>query len=194
MSNLAQIQATIDRFNTTGSFTRSSVGVGTLTAQDLLNVATNPSCNGAETLLQCEMRLANGSIVLVSIGYQDALNGLDSASFEAQINQLVQQSLASNVIPVLMTIQPSTNPTVNEKIDAFNEIILNVSDSARVPVINTWRALNELPNQGLTGGDMPSVDGSGAGYLTNSPTSGANARNYYTLVTLNDIVNTLFTP
>ena len=194
MSNLAQIQATIDRFNNTGSFTRSSVGVGTLTAQDLLNVATNPSCNGSETLLQCEMRLANGSIVLVSIGYQDALNGLDTASFEAQINQLVQQSLASNVIPVLMTIQPSTNPTVNEKIDAFNEIILNVSDSARVPVINTWRALNELPNQGLTGGDMPSVDGNGAGYLSNSPTSGANARNYYTLVTLNDIVNTLFAP
>jgi PKD repeat protein len=193
MSNIGELQATIDRFNTTGSFTRSSVGVGTITAQDLLNITSNPACNGAETLLQCEMRLSTGSIVIVSIGYQDAVNNLDNGSFEAQINQIVQQALASNVIPVLMTIQPSTNPTVNDKIDDFNEIILNVANNSNVPVINTWRALNELPNQGLSG-ENPSVDGNGAGYLSNTPTAGANARNYYTLVTLNDIVNTLFAP
>ena len=193
-SNALQLQAIIDRFNTTGSFTRSSVAVGALTAQDLLNVATNPSCNGGESLLQCEMRLANGSIVIVSVGYQDALNGLDAGAFQSQINQLIQQAIANNVIPVLMTIQPSTNSTANTLINAYNEIIITSAESARVPVINTWRALNDLPNQGLGGGDTPSVDGNGAGYLSDVPTAGANARNYYTLVTLNDIVTTLFTP
>lgn len=193
MSDAASIQATIDRFNTTGSFTRSSVAVGTLTAQDLLNTATNPACNGVETLLQCEMRLANGSIVIVSIGYQDAINGLDNGTFQIQINQIVQQALNSNVIPVLMTIQPSTNPTVNDKINDFNEIIITTAETARVPVINIWRAMDELPNRGLTG-ETPSVDPNGAGYLSNSPTAGANARNYYTLLTLTEIVNTLFTP
>ncbi|HRF98249.1 MAG TPA: PKD domain-containing protein, partial [Aggregatilineales bacterium] len=98
-TNAVQLQATIDRFNSTSSFTRSSVAVGTLTAQDLLNITGNPSCNGAETLLQCEMRLANGSIAIVSVGYQDAVNGLDVASFDAQINQIIQQAVANNVIP-----------------------------------------------------------------------------------------------
>ena len=76
----------------------------------------------------------------------------------------------------------------DEIIAAGNDV--DAVNGARVPVVNVWRGLNALPNRGIDGVN-PSVGPQGAGFLTANPTGGANARNYYTLKTLEALVNQL---
>ncbi len=68
-----------------------------------------------------------------------------------------------------------------------------MADTLNVPVFNQWRGLNELPNSGLSGDNVtPSIAPEGPGYVSSGVSSGANARNLYTLLLLESINGNIF--
>jgi PKD repeat protein len=202
-SAAADLQTVIDMYNTdlgdgSDSFTRSSVATGNLVAQDLLNPGINydAQCTEpGESLLACELRLTQPSVVIINIGYNDAIVGTDIATFTSQMEQIIQTALNANVIPVVTTIIPRLgDPIVIDRAEQINEAIINTAGSFSVPVFNQWRVFNELPSSGLNPDNTASVEFGNAGVLTSTTTGGANARNFYVLVVLDTIRTTVFVP
>ncbi|MFW5709369.1 MAG: PKD domain-containing protein, partial [Chloroflexota bacterium] len=196
-TSASELQSVIDRFANDPAASFSDQTVVDL-ASELVAPSSDPACNG-DSVLVCAINQSNASIVLIGIGQQDAFNLTDPAAFRSSLNTAVQQAIGANAIPVLMMLYPSNDTTVQDTIADLNAQIIAVANNSdgvngvRVPLINVWRGLNALPNRGLNGNE-PSVGPNGAGFLTANPTGGANARNYYTLTVLNDIVNQVFTP
>jgi PKD repeat protein len=166
------------------------------TAADLADPAnSDPAfCAPGETPLMCELRLLQPSIVIISVGTNDALQGTDPDAFRRSIRQAVRDAADEGVIPILTTIPPRMDVSA-DTIRALNEIIIDVAANNQVPVFNLWRALDELPNSGLSGDNVTlSVSPSGPGDLTAGAvaTYGLNTLNYFTLVTLDTIRSTVF--
>ncbi len=155
----------------------------------LISPSGDPACNG-QTELVCYINQTNSTIVVIGVGIQDAINMTDASTLDNRLNQAIQQAIAANSIPVLLTLYPSEEATMQAGIDTVNAAIIRAGDVNNVPVINVWRAVNDIP--GGVVGSTPSTDPQGAGYLTFPPSAGFNAMNYYTLATLNDIVNAVF--
>ncbi|MDX1995819.1 MAG: PKD domain-containing protein [bacterium] len=193
------LQTLIDRYNTTGSFTRQSVATGNnFTAQTLLEPGANYSAQcdqPGETLIQCELRLAQAGVAVINVGYNDVLQQTDPAAFAEQLRQIIQSALDSGVVPVVSTVYPRLgDPVTLEQTRRINNAIIETAASMNVPVFNQWAAFDNLPDSGLTGENTPSIDPNvteGAGFLTEGTTYGANARNLYLLRLLNTISNTI---
>ncbi|MFQ3568070.1 MAG: PKD domain-containing protein [Aggregatilineales bacterium] len=191
------LQNIIDWYNsdaeTAPSFDRDGVasGSGWPLSRLLDPAATNPSlCDPGETPLSCEIRLHSPSLILVSGGYHDAAGGTNAADFRATLEQVVMSISAEGVIPVLMTAPPRSgiDPAL---LNALNDEVLNVGRDFRVPVLNLWRVVSELPGSQF---DPGSVAPSSAGDLSSSATTNytVNAVNLALLRALNDIRNTVF--
>jgi hypothetical protein len=67
--------------------------------------------------------------------------------FDFYLRDIVEQSIAAGVIPVLSTF-PGNQGFPNHTI-LFNQIVVRVALDYDVPLINLWLALERLPNQGL---------------------------------------------
>jgi len=195
----SSLQALIDQFNTTSSFTHVSVAAGAgFTAQTLLdpgNIQSGQCDQPGETLIQCELRLAQASIVIINIGYADTLQQTDPTAFSNQLAQIIQTALNSGVVPIVNTIYPRTgDATTFEQTRLINDAIINTANAMNVPIFNQWLAFNGLPDSGLYADNTPTVDTSvteGAGFLTAATTFGANLRNYYMLTLLDLLYNSV---
>ncbi len=189
LSGTEDLQPVIDQFTASNSFSEEQ---SVATVQDLTAPSADPNCGGQSTL-SCYINQTNPSIILIGVGYQDALNGTPPAQFEASLNQAVQEAISLNVIPVLVTTLPAAgDANLQANIDAINTTIFNVAaTNGNLPVLNVWRALSTLPNSGVNGANL-TVAPDGAGFITADSTFGANAFNYYTLTTLDNIVSTIF--
>jgi PKD repeat protein len=163
------------------SFTRISSAANTgWTAGNLISQpSADPACAGAAPL-QCELTSNTPAIILISVGYYDALNGTPPATFRANLDQIVQTATSGGAIPVLLTVPTSAglDPTT---VNAINNEILGAGAQWQVPVLNTGRVLNELPL---------AVSPNGGGYLDDAATYGVNALNLYILQTLDSVLNT----
>jgi hypothetical protein len=166
-------------FNT--SFGRTSAGIAnSLTADALVNqLSSNPSCTGV-TPLQCELGANNPAVILISVGYYDALNGTDPTTFGNTLDQIIQTASTSGTIPVLLTV-PTTGGLDPATVNAINDEILAAGVEWQVPVLNTGRVLNELP---LT------ASPNGGGYLDDASTYGVNALNLHILQILDSVLDT----
>ncbi|HEX2622060.1 MAG TPA: PKD domain-containing protein, partial [Phototrophicaceae bacterium] len=92
------LQATIDTYVASGTFTRNTVALGNdFLVSNLLN-DTVDGCNG-ETLFQCELTQSNGTMVVISVGLRDALNGTDPEAFRNDFDTILQSSIQRGVIP-----------------------------------------------------------------------------------------------
>jgi hypothetical protein len=85
---------------------------------------------------------------------------MDSATYRANLDTIVQTSIDMGVIPVLSTIPENLwAPELSPRIAEFNGIIAGVASAHGVPLWNYWRAMEDLPNKGMsTDGYHPSVD------------------------------------
>ena len=185
--SVSSLQAVLDRYRATNSFGQETV---VNTAADLIAPSADPACGGASTIT-CSINQQNAALTIINVGYQDVFNGTDPATFRSNIDQAIQQAKNAGSVPVLMTIYPSNDTTAQTNIAALNNEIISAATTAQVPVINTWRALNNLPGRGLSG-NAPSISAQGAGFLSANPDAGANARNVFTLLTLQEIINQVF--
>ncbi len=192
---LSSLQTLIDRYSTDlavggNSFTRNSIAAedGLNVAEAIHDPATDPNCQAGESRVVCEIRLTNASIAIISMGYQDILDGTDPAQFEADINTLLQELIAANVLPIVSTTYPVVDPNLEQQALQINDAIINAATANEAPLFNQWRAFTDLPGGGLDSNGSPTVSGQGAGYLAANVTEGVNVRNLYILGILNAVL------
>ncbi len=199
LADNGDLQAIIDWYNLVAidsgtSFNRESVAASdNWRVEDLINPNNTPGgCNSGESPLACEIRVIQPAVMLLSIGYQDVLQNTDPNAFRANLEAAVQTLTNSGVIPVLFTVRPVTGSEA--QVAAINDAIIQVASSYNVPVANLWRALNDMPDQGQTGGGGLTSAPGGAGDFSggNMTTYGANAVNYGVLRVLYNLRNNIF--
>ena len=128
-----------------GSFNRLSLAVKTG-----WNVATVLSplsadqklCAPNETPLECEYRVWNPSIAIVSM--ETWTKNRPTAAYREYLRQIVQYSIAHGVVPILATKADDL-----EGDQSINASIACLSLEYDVPLWNFWREVQPLPNHGL---------------------------------------------
>jgi hypothetical protein len=98
-------------------------------------------CDPNETVIACEFRLHNSSVVFIRLGSNDRGN---SEAFASGMAQIVEFSIASGVIPVLIT-----KADRREGSNINNEIIRRVASDYSVPLIDFDVVAATLPGRGL---------------------------------------------
>jgi hypothetical protein len=142
LGDYSELQTTIDYY--TGSFERESVAVrrGANTSSLLTTLWADPKqCEAGESMLACEYRLHNPSIVLIAVGTNDAL-GVDD--FEIQMRRILEYTISEGIVPIL-----STKADNAEGDHAINSILARLAYEYDLPLWNFWLAVQPLPNHGL---------------------------------------------
>ncbi len=132
-----------------GSFARygvsSKVGLHALNATTP-GLASGEWCSAEETMLECEFRLHNPSVVLVRVGTNDTIA---ASAFETALRHIVSDASESGVIPVL-----GTKADRFEGDDRNNEIIRRVAAEMQVPLWDYDLAAGTLDGRGLSGDNV----------------------------------------
>jgi hypothetical protein len=142
------LQSTIDFF--AGSFAHESLaGVVGFNARIMFDpLFVHPSmCNPDEGPLPCEYRRERPSVAVIMLGANDFYN-LTEDQFTDALTRMVQLSLDEGVIPVLTTF-PWHQDRMWDKALQLNLITVDIANQYHVPLINLWRAAQNLPNLGL---------------------------------------------
>ncbi len=151
----AYLQKTIDHFS--GSWLRLSEAVrtGFNVASVLTPLYANPkNCQPGEDPLECEFRIWNPSIVIISMETWTA--GRPVQAYDNYLRQIVEFAISHKVLPILATKADNL-----EGDNAINLIIARVAHDYDIPLWNFWAASYPLTAHGL------SEDGF---HLTNGPT------------------------
>jgi hypothetical protein len=107
-------------------------------------------CEPNEVLIDCEFRLNNPSVVLIHLGSND----LDP-SFERFMRDVIQHSLDSGVIPVILT-----KADRYEGDDHRNNIAMRqIAADFAVPLLDFDIVAATLPNRGIKEGDNVHLNG-----------------------------------
>lgn len=164
------------------------------TAANLIAPASGGDCQSGESVLACEIRDTNAAVVIISVGLNDAINATDVNTFSANLKQAIEIAKASGAIPVLLTAQPRLDANGSDITIPYNQAIIQTAASEQVPVVNVWRALNDLNNHGLNSdGTTLSVSPNGAGDLTAAASAyGVNLRNAHVLAALDSLRAAIF--
>jgi hypothetical protein len=146
LGDYAFLQKVIDYY--AGSFDRYGVGIHvglhTWSVFDPM-WASKELCNSGETLLDCEIRLNNPSIMLVLLGTND---DAPQGTFEVNYDKIVRTILEKNVIPVLFTKADRFEGPDNRN----NLAIRKIAAKYQVPLVDFDVLADTLPNRG-TGPD-----------------------------------------
>ncbi len=105
--------------------------------------AGNVQCDAKETPLDCELRTRRPAIVLIAMGTN--WKPFMEITFEENLRQVVDIVLASGALPVLAT--KADNIETDWKL---NLAIARVAYDYDLPLVNVWRAVQPLPNNGLS--------------------------------------------
>ncbi len=148
--------------------------------ESVLNTANaDPGiCRSGETPLACEYRVTRPAVALIMFGTNDS-GGMPTATFQANLQTIVQTSLNMGVIPVLSTIPPKRyNPATDGRVAEFNQVIIATARAYDVPLWDYYSAMVGLPNNGLSSdGVHPSTPPSGVTTIFDA----ANLRYGYTM-------------
>ena len=142
----AGFEATVDYFH--ASFASDSItaanglGINSVLNPMFAAAAGHHECDADETPLDCELRLRHPAVVVVAMGTNWKPHG--EVSFEKYLRQVVERILESGALPVLAT--KADNIEGDWKL---NEAIAQVAYDEDLPLVNTWRVVQALPNHGL---------------------------------------------
>lgn len=187
LGEYAHLQPTIDYY--AGSFKRESLAVrrGANTSSLLTTLWADPDqCRSGESMLACEFRVHNPSIVLIAVGSNDVVS-VDT--FEDQMRRIIEYTISEGVIPVL-----STKADNFEGDHLINSIIARLAYEYDIPLWNFWLAVQPLPDHGLS---SDGVHLTFAGNLFDDPVNMQKAwpwRNLTALQTLDALRNGLGLP
>jgi len=138
------LQGTIDHFQ--GSWHRLSEAVrsGFNVASVLTPLYANPAdCKPGEDPLACEVRLWHPSIMIISM--ETWTPGRPTTTYEGYLRQIVDYAIAHNILPILATKADNL-----EGDNSINLAVARVAAAYDIPLWNFWRAVQGLPNKGLT--------------------------------------------
>jgi len=140
----AYLQETIDWFAESFSHRSLTVKNG-MTAPGALNPRWSDSelCDSTETPIECEIRLNNPAIILISLG-TNWLPGTPYEDYVAYLTDVVQSVLDNGVIPILSTKADNAEGDYNR-----NLATAQVAYDLEVPLWNFWAAVKDIPNFGL---------------------------------------------
>ena len=141
-SEYAYLQDTIDYYE--GSYSRTSLAMrdGYNVAAVLTPLRADPKqCEKGENPIQCEFRLHNPSIAIISL--ETNFNDRPADDYGKYMRQIIEYSLEQGVVPILATKGDNL-----EGDDSINAEIANISVEYDIPLWNLWAALQPLPNQG----------------------------------------------
>jgi hypothetical protein len=155
------------------------------TSFDLLDPAkaTPGICQSGESPLLCEYRVTRPALALIMIGTNDIKLGTSSATYQANLESIVQLSINMGVIPVLSTLPDFYGSST--RVLELNTIIAGVAAAHGLPIWNYWAVMRDLPNQGI------SVDGVHPSAPANGETAvftGDNLKNGYTIRNLSALM------
>jgi hypothetical protein len=142
LGDYGELQGVIDNFK--GSYERLSLAAKPgFTAASLLSpIWADPQyCKSGETPLDCEYRVHNPSYALIMLGTNDVPH---MNNFESNMRDIVEDTITAGVVPILVT--KADNLEGDNKI---NKIIASLAVEYDVPLLNFWRAVQDLPDQGL---------------------------------------------
>ena len=103
-------------------------------------------CDANESPLTCEYRVAQPAFALIMFGTNDTFF-FDADSFDGYLRQIIAQTIAADVVPVLYTFPE--RPEFPEKTLLFNQIIAQIAADYDLPLINLYVALEDLPDKGV---------------------------------------------
>ena len=136
------LKITIENFQ--GSFERSSLasrrGFNTILILDP-SAADPASCNSGESPLDCELRIHNPSIAMLSLGTNQVHR---PEEFESGMREIIDVLISRKVLPIL-----STKGDNLEGDHRINRTIACLAQEYEIPLWNFWAAIQSLPNHGL---------------------------------------------
>ncbi len=141
--NAELLTETIHQFS--GSFDRDGEAVqgGFNAASELTPLMSNPDiCEPGETPLECEVRVNNPSILLISL--EVWWNGRSPDVYEKNMRQIIDYSLSKGILPIL-----STKADNVEGDHSINLATARLAYEYDLPLWNWWKAAQTLPNRGL---------------------------------------------
>lgn len=194
LGDYEHLQRVVDHFITSehDAFSRISQAsaAGFNAASILDSLWANPeACESGETPLACEIRAMQPSIALIMFGTNDVFY-LDESQFDFFLRSIVVETLRSDVLPILSTFPH--RPEFPDKSILYNQIVVHVALDYDIPLINLWRALETLPNQGVDPEDPTHLSAPTSGavchFLGENMRSGFTVRNLLTLETLNAVL------
>lgn len=105
-------------------------------------------CMAQESPLACEYRLKQPSFAFIMFGANDVLS-MTYEEYGEQLEQVVQATLALDIVPILSTFSTHPEHEYEEQALAFNLKVLEVARQHDLPLINLWSATRALPDYGL---------------------------------------------
>lgn len=136
------LQETVDHYQ--GSFSRTSLAMrdGYNVAAILTPLRADPKqCEKNENPIQCEFRLHNPSIAIISL--ETNFNGRPADDYGKYMRQIIEYSIEQGVVPILATKGDNL-----EGDHSINAEIADIAVEYDIPLWNFWAALQPLPNQG----------------------------------------------
>ncbi len=100
-------------------------------------------CESNETPVECEIRLSNPSLMLISLG-TNWNPASTQEEYIAYLTQIVETLLENGVIPVLSTKADNVEGDYSR-----NLAMAQVAFDYHLPLWNFWAAVKDLPNMGL---------------------------------------------
>jgi hypothetical protein len=157
-----EVAAVIERFSVTparvGDWRDNAFATRSLSAAGGFNVAapldptwSDPAwCQNSESPLACELRVAKPAYAIIMFGTND-VSVTDGDTFNFYLRSVVDGTLDAAVVPILSTFPE--RPEDPAKTKMLNQIVIQVANEYRVPVMNLYRALETLPNRGVNPAD-----------------------------------------
>jgi hypothetical protein len=139
----SHLQPVVDHFS--ASFERYGVGVRRgLSAWAVLDPAwaDKRQCQANETMIACEFRLNNPSVLILVLGTNDIGSAQE---FEGSMRQIVEYSVSEGVIPILATKADRFEGGSNRN----NDLIRHIAAVYRIPLWDFDIAAGSLPGRGL---------------------------------------------
>ena len=136
------LQGTIDYYS--GMWSRDSISVkGGFNVANIFNPWFNNKelCGANESPVDCELRVNQPSVVLVSM--EAWWNG-DASRYAGYYRKIVETVINFGAVPILAT--KADNLEGNHEI---NRAIVEIAHEFDVPVWNFWRSVQDIPDHGL---------------------------------------------
>ncbi|NIS82866.1 MAG: hypothetical protein GTO14_22305 [Anaerolineales bacterium] len=152
------LQTTVDHFRLVWSRPHVTVDLNMVAASMFSYFWTDlDRCNPSEIPLECEFRLNNPSILLISIGSNQKPG--DNENFDLYMRKIVAYSIEHNVLPIIAT---KADPT--EEGFPLNQIMAQIAYDYDIPLWNLWAAVQDLPHHGLDPDDHMEIHLTSEGY------------------------------
>lgn len=140
---LEHLQSTVEQFEPVWNRQPVTVEGGFIGASMFSMYFSDPDrCGKYETPIDCEFRINNPSMVIISLG-TDQKPGTE-VDFEFYMREIIEYSIERDVLPIIAT---KADPTAEDF--PLNHIMAQLAYEYDIPLLNFWAAVQHLPNTAL---------------------------------------------